>query len=447
MQKNLLTVVVLLAAASFSPSDAGAESSTLQGAAAFGDWHDDAPGVRRSIEPTDLPPYSIPPGAPETVNIPRILPRPDDAMPQVPPGFHVELLASGLDNPRNIRVAPNGDLFIAESKPGRIRVIRATTKKTPPDNEVFAAGLNLPFGIAFYPPGPNPDHVYVGDTDAVLRFPYEKGDVSARGTAEPVLRQIPTDGHWTRDLVFSPDGQRLFLSVGSLTNDGEMMPRRSVEDAQDFEKSHGLGSAWGVEQFRADVLVAAPNGNNLRIFATGLRNCVGMAIAPRSGDLWCSTNERDQRGDNLVPDFVTRVREHDFFGWPWYYIGAHVDPAHKDERPDLAEVVSLPDVLLTAHSAPLAMAFYTGKQFPPEYRGDLFVALHGSYNATHRVGYKVVRLIMHDGRPTGAYEDFMTGFVLSDTAVWGRPVGIAMAPDGALLVSEDGNGTIWRVTH
>jgi glucose/arabinose dehydrogenase len=431
-----------------SPINMASAASLLSGADAFGDWHADAPGIRRLISPADLPPVALGPGAKEMVNVPRVVERPQDAMPQVPPGFHVQLFASGLENPRILRVAPNGDVFVAESKAGRIRVLRAAKNETQqPQSEIFASDLNMPFGIAFYPPGPDPQFVYIGNTDSVVRFAYRNGDLRARGVAEGVLAQIPTEGHWTRDLAFSPDGRRLFISVGSLSNAAETMQPRSRQDAQDFEKNHAAGSAWGVEQFRADVLVADPTGNNLRIFATGLRNCVGMIVHPETGDLWCTNNERDRRGDNLVPDFVTRVHDRDFFGWPWYYIGAREDPFHKGERPDLAEIVNVPDVLIQAHSAPLGLVLYDKKQFPPDYRGDIFVALHGSYNHSERTGYKIVRLLMRNGKATGVYEDFMTGFVVSDKDVWGRPVGLAVAQDGALLVSEDGNGTIWRVTH
>ena len=184
-----------------------------------------------------------------------------------------------------------------------------------------------------------------------------------------------------------------------------------------------------------------------RIFATGIRNCVGLAIQPQTGVPWCSTNERDGLGDNLVPDYVTRVRENAFYGWPWFYIGSNEDPHHVGRRPDLKDKVTVPDVLLQAHSASLGLTFYEGQNFPAEYRGDAFAAEHGSWNRSKRTGYKVVRIRLKDGVPTGEYEDFVTGFVLNDTEVWGRPVGVTVARDGALLISEDGNGTIWRISR
>jgi hypothetical protein len=208
-----------------------------------------------------------------------------------------------------------------------------------------------------------------------------------------------------------------------------------------------LGAAWGSEKERADVLVFDPQGKDRRIYASGIRNCVGMAINPTLGDLWCSTNERDGLGDNLVPDYITRVREGAFYGWPWYYIGAHQDPRHKGGRPDLKDKITVPDILLQPHSASLGMMFYTGDQFPADYKGSIFAAEHGSWNRSTRTGYKVIRGIVKDGVPTGEYEDFVVGFVLDDASVWGRPVGVTQAKDGSLLFSEDGHGTIWRVRH
>jgi glucose/arabinose dehydrogenase len=271
---------------------------------------------------------------------------------------------------------------------------------------------------------------------------------------ETVVAQLAgtTGGHSTRDVQFSPDGKRMFVSVGSGSNVAPGMGRRSTEQIRQWESQHGLGAAWGDEADRADVLVFDPDGKNRRAFATGIRNCVGLAIQPRTGDVWCSTNERDGLGDNLPPDYVTRVRENTFFGWPWYYLGSNEDPRHKGERPDLAGHVTAPDVLVQPHSAPLEMSFYRrpaagAAAFPADFDEDAFVALHGSWNRATRTGYKIVRIRLHEGVPTGVYEDFLTGFVLDDHAVWGRPVGVAVAHDGALLVTEDGNGTMWRVSY
>ena len=435
-----------------APALAGAADNAVRtGASAFGDWTSDAPGVRRKITVADLPP----PFATESAgNGPRIVAPPEGARPKVPPGFKVEQFASGLHDPRLLRVAPNGDIFIAESYANRIRVMRAADGASKPErSEVFASGLNRPFGIAFWPPGPNAQFIYVGNTGSVVRFPYQAGDLHARGPAETIVAYIPSGGrltgggHWTRDVVFSRDGAKMFVSVGSLSNDAEHFAHLPLPESIQYAKIHGLGSVFGSEEHRADVLEFNPDGSGFRVFASGLRNCVGMAVNPTRGDLWCSTNERDGLGDNLPPDYLTHVQDGGFYGWPWYYLGDHEDPRHKGERPDLAGKTIVPDVLVQAHSASLEMTFYEGQQFPQEYRGDAFAAEHGSWNRARRTGYKVIRVILHDGKPTGEYEDFMTGFVNPDGDVWGRPVGVAVAHDGSLLVTEDGNGTVWRVSY
>ncbi len=416
----------------------------LQGKAAFGDWHTDSPGTRRLITPKDLP---APEPAASAQNFVRSVARTDMQKPNAPKGFEVSLFASGLKSPRLIRVAPNGDVFAAESGAGRIRVLRPNGQRAS-ETTVFAEGLFGPFGIAFYPPGPNPEWVYVGNTDSVVRFPYRNGDLQARGPAETIVPKLPSGGgHRTRDVVFSPNGQTMYVSVGSSSNVADSMGKLSATELQKWQSDHPLGAAWGDETDRADVLAFDPQGKNKRIFATGIRNCVGLAIDPSNGTLWCSTNERDRIGDNLPPDYITRVREGAFYGWPWYYIGANEDPRHKDERPDLKDKITVPDVLIQAHSASLEMTFYEATQFPADYRGNIFAAEHGSWNRSKRTGYKVIRVIVKDGVPTGEYEDFATGFVISDTEVWGRPVGVAVDKEGALLVSEDASGTIWRISY
>jgi len=235
------------------------------------------------------------------------------------------------------------------------------------------------------------------------------------------------------------------VSVGSASNAGERMGKLDAAALSAWTSQHPLGASWGNEIDRADVLAFDPDGRNRRIYATGIRNCVGLAVGP-NGDLWCSTNERDAIGDDVPPDYITRVREGAFYGWPWYYIGGNEDPRHKGARPDLKDKVSVPDVLLQAHSASLGLTFYNAQQFPPQYRGSLFAAEHGSWNRSKRTGSKVIRVIMRDGEPTGEYEDFATGFVVNDASAWGRPVGVTVTPDGALYVSDDAGGTIWRIT-
>jgi glucose/arabinose dehydrogenase len=413
----------------------------LKGRAAFTDWSADWPGLRRHITPADLPAANL---AASSSNGVRIAPRAPDQKPAVPPGFNISLVAEGLDNPRQIRAAPNGDIFVVESQPGRVRVLRPAGSGRPV-SEVFAAGFTLPFGVAFYPPGPDPQWVYVANTGSVVRFPYRNGDLAARGAPETIVPQLPMRGHSTRDLAFSPDGAKMFVSVGSASNVGSGMARLDPAALALWAQQHPPGAAWGNETDRADVLVFDPDGSNRRTFATGIRNCVGLAVGPK-GDLWCSTNERDAIGDDVPSDYITRVREGAFYGWPWYYIGGHEDPRHAGERPDLKDQVTVPDVLLQAHSASLGLTFYNGTQFPAEYRGSLFAAEHGSWNRSKRTGSKVIRVIMKDGEPTGEYEDFATGFVVNDTSAWGRPVGVTVTPDGALYVSDDAGGTIWRIT-
>lgn len=422
-----------------------ADQPALKGAAAFGDWRADRPGVRRLIKPEDLPrPYATKSAS----NGAGIVDMPAGAKPRLPSGFSADLIASGIDNPRVVRVAPNGDLFVADSEANQVRVYRLTKDSAKPaENGIFAGGLNQPYGIAFYPLGNDPQWVYVASSDSIVRFAYRNGDLKASGDPQTIVDNIPANHHWTRDIAFSPDGKTLYLSVGSGSNVAENMGKRPRGGLDAWVKSKPLGASWGSEAGRAEVRAFDPDGKNGRVVATGLRNCSGMTVQPATGAPWCVVNERDVLGDNVPAEYATSVREGAFYGWPWYYIGNNEDPRHKGERPDLAGKADIPDVLMQAHSAPLNIAFYDGKSFPEEYRGDAFVTLHGSWNRGDRTGYKVVRLLFKDGKPTGEYEDFMTGFVASNGEVWGRPVGVAVAGDGSLIVSEDGNGTIWRVTY
>ena len=436
-----LCVAVLLAdaIATLASIPALAQSAPLTGSAAFGDWRADKPGLVRLIRPSDLPK----PGATaSSANMSHVVPRPASAMPKVPDGFKVELLAEGLSGPREMRTAPNGDIFVSETRSGRIRVLRLSEDGSKPvKSEIYAGGLNQPFGIAFFP-SDKPQWVYVATTDSVVRFRYQDGDLKAADKPETVVAELPRGGHSTRDIVFIDGGKRMLVSVGSASNDAEGSKGNPSDDSK-----LALGASSGYEARRADVLSFKPDGTDPKIFATGIRNCVGLAVHPTTGDAYCSTNERDGFGDDLVPDYVTRVREGAFYGWPWFYIGNHEDPHHAGERPDLKDKVTVPDVLIQAHSASLGLTFYNGNAFPADYRGDGFAAEHGSWNRARRTGYKVIRIRMKDGVPTGEYQDFMTGFVAGDSDVWGRPVGVTVTRDGALLVSEDGNGTIWRITH
>jgi glucose/arabinose dehydrogenase len=398
----------------------------------FTDYTSARPGAVHRITVADLPkPYATR----SVDNGPTLVARPAAAWPQTLPGFKVTQYAMGLDNPRLIRRAPNGDLFVAESQPGRIKVLRGIGADGHAQTvELFAAGLNLPFGIAFYPRGPNPSYVYVGNTDSVVRFPYQNGDLKTRGPAEVIVPDIPGGGrlrgggHWTRDIAFSLDGKKMYVSVGSYSN---------VDDTD--------GNT--VEFHRANILEFNPDGSGMRVFASGIRNPVGIAVHPQTGELWTSVNERDGLGDNLVPDYITHVQDGGFYGWPWFYMGSNQDPRHKGKHAELKAKVIAPDVLLQPHNASLEMTFYDGEQFPQEFRGDIFAAEHGSWNKNVPTGYEVIRVPMKDGKAIGEYQDFLTGFVTPDGGhEWGRPVGVAVAEDGSLMVTDDASGTVWQVS-
>lgn len=445
-------IVITAAIACMVAGPASAADSSpaklLTGEEAFGGWEQDAPGVRRSIEPDALPSPSLSDSA---ENFPEVVSKPADAELKLPEGFSAEMIASDFEAPRIIRRAPNGDLFVVDSAANQVRVLRMSDGSAEiADESVFAEELNQPYGIAFYPPGDNPEWLYVANTDSVVRYPYRTGELTPTGKVETVVQVLPAGHHWTRDIAFSEDGETMWIAVGSASNVAEQVSFPPKGGVETFIENHPPGEMWGTEENRAMVLAIDPDGTDQRAYATGLRNCSGMTLQPATDNLWCTVNERDGLGDNLPPDYVTAVEEGAFYGWPWYYIGSNEDPREhlKGERPDLASEVALPDVLIQAHSAPLGIAFYDGEMFPSEYRGDAFVALHGSWNRGKRTGYKIVRILFDEnGEPTGEYEDFLTGFVHSTEEVWGRPVGIAVGQDGALYFSEDGNGTIWRVSY
>jgi glucose/arabinose dehydrogenase len=394
----------------------------------FTDFRYEQPGTIRKITVSDLP---QPHATRSADNGPEIVARPENVWPQALPGFKVELYAAGLENPRTLRTAPNGDIFLAEGDAGRIRIFRGMTGDGKPEQSaIFASGLRRPYGLAFYPLGSDPQWLYVGSTGELVRFPYHSGDLKAGAAPEHVADLPNTGGHWTRSIAFSQDGKRLFVAVGSESNNDDV-------DTAPQEKN------------RADILVCDPGNCVLSVYAYGIRNPGGgIAVNPQTGELWCSVNERDALGDNLVPDYITHVQEGGFYGWPWWYIGGHQDPRHKGKHPELKDKVIVPDVLLQAHNASLGFTFYEGQQFPAEYKGDIFASEHGSWNKVVRVGYEVIRVPLHQtGHASGEYEDFLTGFVLPDGNVWGRPVGVTVGPDGSLLVSDDGSNSIWRVSY
>ncbi len=466
------TLAAFAAAAALFPANVLADK-LITGQDAFADWSQQQPGAHRKITIADLPE----PKPWEAVdNTAHVIERPANAWPLAPAGFKVTLYAGGdappmqrADNkqhmaigtgtftmPRLIRTAPNADLFLADSGAGTIFVLRGVgSGGKAAQIEKFATGLDHPFGIAFYP-AENPRYVYVGNATTIQRFPYRTGDLHASGPAETIVPDIPGyaqlkgGGHWTRDVVFTQDGRHMLVSVGSGSN---------IDDPDTHPR----------EFHRADILEYTPEGKFIEVYAHGIRNCVGEAINPATGQLWCSTNERDNLGNHLVPDYVTSIKEGGFYGWPWYYMGGHQDPRlpqpcaggtgpnpqalaltanqTKDcRRVDLASKVITPDVLVQPHMASLEMTFYPSSGgFPGQYDGDAFAAEHGSWNRANRAGYEVIRIPMHNGHADGSYEDFLTGFVTKDGQVWGRPVGVAVGAHGDLYVTDDGSRSVWRI--
>ncbi len=341
-------------------------------------------------------------------------------LPTVPPGFRLSVFAANFKRPRWLTVAPNGDIFLADTGAGEIVVLRDPQHTGgAQEREVFADGMKRPFGIAF-----REDYVYVGNMNELVRFRYDPKTSKRLGEKEHLL-DLPSGGHDTRSLAFSADGKHLFVGVGSNSN---------IDTGEDPR--------------RAAVTICDPDGKNARLYATGLRNPVGLALQPVTGEVWTTVNERDELGDDLPPDYFASLKDGGFYGWPYSYIGDNVDPRVKPQRPDLVARAIIPDVLLGSHVAPLQFAFYTGKQFPESYRGGVFIAEHGSWNRATRAGYQVAFVAFKDGKPSADPVPFMTGLVPNPKAsdVLGRPVGVAVAPDGSLLVSDDGAGVVYRIT-
>jgi len=420
-----LLITLALAATPFA-----SKAAPLKGVDAFSDWTKDKPGVRRLITPADLP---APHATTSTSNGPRRVAKPAEATLQLPDGFSIEPIARGLREPRQMKKAPNGDIFISESGGLAIRVLPHATADNPnPAVLLFADGLEArPYGLAFYPDDQNPKYLYVGLEHKVIRFPYSNGELKARDMPETIVPKLPEGGHGTRDIAFSADGKTMLIAVGSGSNTAE--------------------GGMEAETRRAAILQCTPEGGELGIYASGLRNPVTMAFQPKTGALWTTVNERDGLGDNLPPDFFTYVKPGGFYGYPWSYTGQMPDPDLGAKRPDMVAKAITPDVLFPAHSAPTGLAFYTGDSFPAGYKGDAFVSLHGSWNTSQPHGYKVVRIRMKNGRPVGGYDNFLTGFwdgvSKNPPKAWGRPVGLAVAKDGSLLVADDQGQTIWKVTY
>ena len=430
----------------------------VKGKDAMGDWHKDAPGVMRLITHDDI---VAPLESPSAANRSTTVSKPSDAQIKTMSGFKVDVFANNVDGARVIRQAPNGDIFVSQSRPGNVRVGdgyqfqkgKITVLRPSADGsqvqklETFVADLKDPYGLAFYPPGPNPQWLYVGMQGQVVRYAYRSGDMKSTAEPEVIVSGLPVGGHWTRDVGFSPDGKTLYLAVGSGSNIAIDMEDRP-NDLQAWEKTHGLGGAWGNETDRATVLAYSPDGKNRRVYATGVRNCSGLTVQPNTGVVFCSTNERDLLGDNTPPDYVSSIKEGHFYGWPWIYHQDHEDlRPGGGSRPDLKGKATQPEALIQPHSAPLGMDFNPGGMFPAEWSGDAFAALHGSWNRALHTGYKIIRLPVKANQLTGTYQDFVMGFTAGEDAVWGRPVNVRFLKDGSMLFSEDVNGTIYRVTY
>ncbi|HEY1710998.1 MAG TPA: PQQ-dependent sugar dehydrogenase [Rhizomicrobium sp.] len=380
----------------------------------------DTVGQKFSISPNDLPkPHATPSASMSSEPVGR----PKGAGPKVPDGFTATLFASGLTDPRFMAVAPNGDVFVTEPDAGKITVLRDSSNDGKADKRTtYASGFDRVHGIAFHDGA-----LYVADVKAVWKLPYKDGALTVSGKPQRVTQDDfgGSGGHFTRDIVFGPDGT-LYLAIGSIENVDDHEPRtRAMVNTVDVQ-------------------------GHLHMFGYGTRNPVGVAFYPGTNDLYITVNERDTLGDDLVPDYLTHLAKGDFYGWPYAYTGTHPDPDFGAKRPDLVAKSKTPDVLFESHSAPLGVVFYEGTQFPASYKGDAFVALHGSWNRGNPTGYKVVRVHFTNGKPENAYENFAVGFwdgASKPAKVWGRPAGLAVAKDGSLLISDDSGKAVWRVSY
>ena len=377
-------------------------------------------GLAWQAQKVELPePYH----SPSVRNRPQVIERPDGARLQVPAGFEIEEYASGFKRPRFMALGPSQELLLSDSVAGGsvyVLLDRDNDFK-PEERKVLVDGLDRPYGLAFWK-----DYLYIAETTSLKRYRYDAKKMSV-GPGEEIVPMADFDrGHWTRTVLFDRAGEKMYLAIGS----------RSNVDAGEPER-------------RAAINRFNPDGSGHEIFAAGTRNPIGLRFYPGSDTLWAAVQERDGLGDDLVPDFFTSIREGGFYGWPFSYIGPHEDPRRKGERTDLVKKTIVPDIPIPSHSAVLDCWFYTGSQFPEQYRGGAFLAYHGSWNRAKRTGYKVVFVPFQDGKPAGKAQDFLTGWMLDpeEREVWGRPVGLIELPDGSLLVSEDGGNKIWRISY
>lgn len=370
--------------------------------------------------PKQLPP---PYHTPSARNPPQVISRPDGAQLQLPAGFAIEEYATDFQRPRFMLLGPSNEILVSDSTTnGSVFVLIDKNKDNKPDDrKVLIDGLDRPYGLAFWK-----DYLYVAETTSVKRYKYNPSTMTVGKGEEVVSLKDFGQGHWTRSILFDPKGEKMYLGIGSRSN---------VDP--------------GEPPMRAAINRFNPDGSGHEIYASGTRNPIGMAWYPGTNTLWAAVQERDGLGDDLVPDYFTSIKQGGFYGWPYAYIGPNEDPRLKGQRPDLVAKTIVPDVPLQAHVAVLDAKFYTGKQFPAEYQGGAFLALHGSWNRSERVGYSVVFIPFKNGKPSGPVRNFLTGWMISPTnrQVWGRPVGLLQLPDGSMLVSDDGGNKIWRISY
>jgi glucose/arabinose dehydrogenase len=407
----------------FSAATVFAAAVVLSVSVSMASATEDRPGQRFFVDPAKLPkPYATP----DTRNSPEVIERPPSATLRVPPGFRATIFAREFEHARWMTIASNGDVLLVDSDSEEVVVLRDADGDGKAEfRAVLASGFRQPHGIAIHR-----GHLYVADVVGVWRFPYRAGQTTVdkasikRITADGALGS--GDGHWTRNIIFTPDGTRFLVSIGSNENLAEeKLPRATIQ------------------MFKAD-------GSGQQTYATGLRNAVGIAFYPGTSDLYAVVNERDGMGDGLVPDYLTRVRRGAFYGWPYAYVGPNPQPGFAQRRPDLVAKTQRPDLLFQSHSAPIGLVFYTATQFPKRYRGGAFVSLRGSGNSAKPTGYKVVFVPFKNRRPVGHYENFATGWWADGTRtarVWGRPAGLVVAKDGSLLVADDTGDVIWRIAY
>jgi glucose/arabinose dehydrogenase len=364
------------------------------------------------------PPYATP----SSDNRPHVISHPSGAQLQVPHGFEIEEYASGFDTPRFMYTAPGGEIIVSDSSAGSVYVLTDKNKSyKDPERKKILEGLDRPYGLAIWK-----DYLYVGERTSIKRYKYDAKAMTATAGQEIASLKDFTQGHWTRSLLFDSKGEKLYVGIGS-----------------------GSNVDTGEDPMRAAINRYNPDGSGHEIFASGTRNPIGLHWYPGTNILWAGVQERDALGDDLVPDYFTHIQQGAFYGWPYAYAGPHEEPRHKGERPDLVAKTIPGDVLLQSHVAVLDFLFYTGKQFPAEYQGGSFIAMHGSWNRSKRVGYEVSFVPFKDGRPSGPVREFLTGWRISPESrdVWGRPVAIMQLPDGSILVSDDGGHKIWRISY